>query len=121
MFLKNSSFNVLYTEDIQATHDFYKKIGAEIEKIEDDKVVVTLGDFNLHFILANTEPFKEYEYIAKKNDYGNGVLFYIEVEDIEKLFSFLEDSTKSSIKPNHWQCREFLLEDNNGYKFVFYS
>jgi len=37
-FKKENSFVVLYTTDISRTHEFYKKLGAEIRELEDDKV-----------------------------------------------------------------------------------
>lgn len=75
MFRANTTFHVLYTQSIILTHKFYEKFGADIVELGDDKVVVKMGDLDLHFILASSEPFQEYSYIAKKNDYGNGVLF----------------------------------------------
>jgi predicted lactoylglutathione lyase len=45
MFKAGSSFLVQYVKDVTATHNFYSDIGAVIEKIESDKVIVKLGDF----------------------------------------------------------------------------
>lgn len=124
MIVKDSAFHVLYTDSITKTHDFFQKLGVEIKKVEDDKVVVELGDYDLHFILNTSEPFREYAYVAEKKDYGNGILFYTEVENIEDAFEKVKSAggnIKSDIKPNHWECREFMFEDPNGYKFVFYQ
>jgi hypothetical protein len=41
MFIAHTSFNVLYTNNIEATHSFYQKLGVEVKKIESDKVVIT--------------------------------------------------------------------------------
>lgn len=123
-FLKNSSFNVLYTKNLELTEKFYKTIGAEIQKVESDKVVVGIGDFDLHFILAQSEPFEEYHFVANSNEYGSGNIFYIEVENLENLFELVENAggkIKSQIKENHWDCKEFLFEDVNGYKFAAYK
>ncbi len=124
MFIKDSSFHVLYTYNLQATHNFYKSLGTEIKQVEDDKVVVQMGDYSLHFILYSTEPFEEYKYITLKNDYGNGVLFYTEVENLEDAVEKVKQAggtIKSQIMDNHWGCKEFLFEDPNGYKFSFYK
>ena len=124
MFVSKSSFHVLYTDNLQATYAFYNALGASIKQALDDKVVVEMGDYSLHFILDTTEPFEEYQYIARKNDYGNGVLFYIEVEDLERAYKKVQNAggvVKTDIKNNHWECKEFLFEDPNGYKFAFYK
>lgn len=124
MFIKKSSFHVLYTENIQATHDFFQSINAEIKEQDENKVVVVAGDFELHYIQASSEPFVAYKYIAKSKNYGEGIIFYVEVEDLEYLQSLIEPSGGSlitQIQLNHWNCREFLFEDPNGFKFVAYK
>ena len=124
MYTNNSSFNVLYTKDIQRTHDFYKNIGAEIRKFESDKVVVGIGDFDLHIILAETEPHESYKYLADSNNSNSGIIFYVEVEDIEKAYELVKNNggiLKTQIFENHWECSEFLFEDFNGFKFAFYA
>lgn len=124
MFKQNSSFLVLYTDNIHSTYDFYKSIGAEIKQLEEDKVVVKIDGHEMHFILDSSEPFAEYKYIANKNDYGNGVIFYVEVEDIEGFYNIIQSSngsSKSQIFDNKWGAKELLIEDNNGYKFAVYQ
>lgn len=121
---KNSSFNVLYTKDLVKTKEFYSAIQAEIKQLEDDKVVVGIGDFNLHIILADTEPFEEYKYIADSKEYGSGNIFYIETDNIEETFDLVKKAggkIQSEIKENHWECRELLFEDPNGYKYAVYE
>jgi len=124
MFTKNSSFNVLYTEDLNSTHEFYKYIGAEIKKLESDKVVIGIGDFDLHIVLDSTEPVEEYKVLASSTNKGGAAIFYSEVDNINELFKNIE-STKgkilSEIYNNHWGASEFLCEDPNGYKFAFYQ
>ncbi len=124
MFIPDTAFNVLYTKDIVRTHTFYKAIGAEIKELEKDKVVVSLGSFELHFIHYLSEPYDEYKYIAQPENYGHGVIFYIEtdtIEDLQVLVQKAEGVIKKPISPNHWGCWEFLFEDSNGYKFAAYQ
>lgn len=123
-FIPKSTFNVLYIKDVNTTHDFYKSIDAEIIKKEDDKVVVHLGEFSLHFILQTTEPFEEYQFATSENNRGMGNLFYIEVDNLEEAYELAKNSTgkvKSEIKDNLWGGKEFLVEDPDGYKVVFYK
>lgn len=120
----DSSFNVLYTKDLQKTLNFYTTVKANIEKVEEDKIVVKFGDFELHFILNTTEPFDSYRYISNSSEYGSGNIFYIEVEDIEsapKLIIEAGGKITADIFKNKWDCKELLFEDPNGYKFAFYE
>lgn len=124
MFIPNSTFHVLYTSNIKSTHDFYKNIGAEIKEFAEDKVVVQLAEFSFHFILDSSEPFDEYKYIAQDNDFGNGIIFYIEVNNIQELYNLLtglKAIIKTEIFDNKWDAKELLFEDPNGYKFAVYQ
>lgn len=124
MFKQESSFNVLYTTDVVKTHDFYQKLGLEIKQFETDKVVVSFGSFDLHFILNTTEPFEAYKYIAEPPHYGQGVIFYVETDDIredQKLISSIGGTIKAEVFKNHWEYEELLFEDPNGYKFALYQ
>jgi predicted enzyme related to lactoylglutathione lyase len=123
-FIQSSSFNVLYTRKLKETGRFYKSIGSEIKESTKDKVVVGIGDFDLHFILGSREPFGEYKYIAESNEYGNGNIFYLESDSLEEDFNRIKDAggvIKSEIFNNLWSCKEFLFEDPNGYKFAVYE
>lgn len=124
MFKPNASFLVLYTTNVSQTHDFYQKLGCEIKEVADDKVVVKCGDFDLHFILDSTEPQDSYRYIAKPGNYGQGVIFYLETENISVTQQQITDAggtVKAPVFDNHWGCKELLFEDPNGYKFAVYQ
>ena len=75
MFSSENSFNVLYTTDVDKTANFFKKLGISPRKHEADKVVLEFGGFDFRYILHDTEPFAEYEYIAKPGLCGHGVIF----------------------------------------------
>ena len=124
MILPDTAFNVLYTNKINETKAFYEKIGAIISEFEKEKLVLNLAGFDLHFILSSSELFSEYNYVANSESFGGGILFYFAVSDIESFYELIELSggvIKSPIKKNHWDAKEFLFEDPNGYKFVAYK
>jgi len=124
MFKLNSAFQVLYVKDIIKVEEFYKALGVEIVELEINKVVINLGSYNIHFIKDDTEPWDEYKYIAVNNSRGNGIIFYIEVDELDNIFSKVINAKgiiKSPIKANWWGAKEFLFEDPNGYKYVFYK
>lgn len=124
MFNKNSSFIVVYIKDVANTADFYKVIGAKITQQQADKVVVKLGDHEIHFVQETTEPFAEYQYATKPEGRGQGILFYVETDEIDALHKKLTESkqpVKSPVKENMWQGKEFLVEDPDGIKIVVYQ
>ena len=124
MFNTENSFNVLYTVDIKKTANFFKSLGVPLKDSEAEKVVVHFGSFDLHYILNTSEPFQEYKYIATPDGYGQGVIFYVETTNIESVFARIKEAggvAKSTIFENKWDCKEFLMEDPNGYKFAFYQ
>lgn len=124
MFSANNSFNVLYSEDIEKTASFFEKLGVGIKEKTADKIVVGFGSFDLHYILNSSEPFEEYKYIAVPEHYGQGVIFYIETNNINQVAEKVPGAggiLKSSVFDNKWGCKELLVEDPSGYKFAFYQ
>lgn len=124
MFSAQNSFSVLYTLDVDGTAAFFEKLGFTLQQHESDKVVVTFGSFELHYVLSSSEPFEAYRYIALPGHYGDGVIFYVETSNIEQAIIKVANAggaLKTGIFDNKWECREFLFEDPNGYKFSVYQ
>jgi len=124
MYKPNSTFHVLYISNVETTHNFYKSINAEITQLEEDKVVVQMGGYILHFVLDSSEPWDEYRIATSKEGRGQGILFYIEVENLETAKDLVKDAGAkfhSEIKENWWNGKEFMFEDPDGYKFVVYK
>lgn len=120
----NSSFNVLYTGDIKMTHDFYVAIGAHIDELTDSKVVVRIGGFDLHFVLDTSEPIDVCKPFAEALPRGQGIVFYVEVTEIEQLFAQLEKTSSAIVHPieaRPWGQKEFMCDDPNGYRFGFFE
>lgn len=124
MFKSDSPFIVLYTTDVKMTHDFYYKIGAEITQLEEDKVVVSFAGYDFHFILNTSEPFKSYKYIAEQGKYGQGIIYYIESDDLDKDQDAVKQAGGKIVAPvfeNMWGARECLFEDPSGFKFALWQ
>lgn len=124
MFKSGGSFNVMYIKDVNTTHDFYKKLGLEITELEAERVTVKFDTFDLHFVLNSSEPFDAYKYVAAPENYGNGVIFYVETDQIEalqRLIPTIGGEVKSEIIENLWGYNELLFEDPNGFKFAAYQ
>jgi uncharacterized glyoxalase superfamily protein PhnB len=124
MFKFDSSFTVLYTHNLAKTYTFYEALGAEIIYTEQDKITVVMGDYELHFVYDDSEPIDEYYEVAKTHDRGGSVIFYVEVENIDEAFRRARSAGAkilADVAERPWELREFLFEDPNGYKIVFYE
>jgi|688.fasta_scaffold385108_2 hypothetical protein len=120
----DSAFLVLYSDNISKTYDFYFKLGAVIEQIENDKCVVNLCGHSLHIINSESEPFPEYFSLTLSKSRGQCVLFYFEVDDIVTFMETVKNvggEVITSIKENHWGAIECLFKDPNGYNLIAYE
>ncbi len=121
---ENTSFLVYYAQSIEQTHQFWLRLGAIIKQKADDKVVVAIGGYEIHYIQENTEPFAEYQFATSKQGRGQGVLLYFGVSDIDAYNQLAKDSqvtAHTEVLKNHWDSREFLFSDPDGYLFVAYQ
>ncbi|CAN5183310.1 hypothetical protein BH09PAT2_BH09PAT2_08430 [soil metagenome] len=121
MIKQNSSFVVLYTNDLEKTANFYKKFGITIKDQDHRKCVFELGDFDIHF--NNSEDIPEYKYIFEQAR-GGGSVIYVEVENLENYYIIaksIDGALKSEIAVRPWDTKEFLFQDPNGYNIVFYE
>lgn len=123
MFTDNSSFTVLYTNDLEKTRNFYDQIKVRLIEEEESKLVYRLGDYELHFILSSSEAIESYRYSSNGN-LGQGILMYVGSSNIVKSRDSIMNARPlniTEIVQNHWESKEFLFEDPNGYKFVVYE
>lgn len=121
---ENSSFLVYYAQSIEQTQQFWLGLGAVIRQKADDKVVVAVGGYEIHYIQENTEPFAEYQFATNKLGRGQGSLLYFGVTDIDAYYRLAKDNrvvTRTEVLKNHWDSKEFLFLDPDGYLFVAYQ
>jgi hypothetical protein len=123
MFTDNSTFIVLFTADLLSTKNFYNSIKADLIEEEDNKIVFRVGSNELHFIDSNGSNNLDYEY-NNSGKLGQGILIYVGTNNIKKTFELITRSNPKNITKiiiNDWESKEFMFEDNNGYKFVCYE
>jgi uncharacterized glyoxalase superfamily protein PhnB len=123
MFTDNSSFIVLFTDDLISTKNFYNSIKADLIEEEANKIVFKVGSNELHFIDSNGSNNLDYEY-NNSGKLGQGILIYVGTNNIKKTFELITKSNPKKITKivsNDWESKEFMFEDNNGYKFVCYE
>jgi hypothetical protein len=120
----NTFFSVNYISNVGETIEFWKSLGVKIIEHTQDKVVIDLGNFQIHYILETTEPFAEYQFATDTNGRGRGVLYYFEAEDLGGFYDKVKSLSPKHLTPlknNHWDGREFLFSDPDGYLFVAYT
>jgi predicted enzyme related to lactoylglutathione lyase len=123
MFTDSSAFFVLYTTKLEATKKFYSNIGVNPIEEEEKKIVLRMGDYELHFVDPESELIESYLY-NNENQFGMGYFMYLGTRNINKTYNVIEAAMPNkitSIVNNHWESKEFLFEDINGYKFVVFE
>lgn len=123
MFKNKTAYLVLYSPDISSTVSFYRNLGVTVADESNEKAVVVLGDFEFHFILESSEPVAECKPISARKIRGGSLLFYIEVEDLEKMFEKVTKAGAVILFPpaeRPWGQKEFGFEDPNGYNIILY-
>lgn len=123
MFTDGSIFQVLYSNNLEGTKEFYNRFGVDCIEEEEYKLVYKISDYELHYISPEGESNEGYKYNAK-GGLGIGSMFYVgsmNIELVHKKLSLFSTYNLTSIVDNHWGSKEFLFEDPNGYKFVVYE
>lgn len=111
---------LLYVSDLDKTASFYGKLGFEIAKRTENKVVVKLGDFELHCYDQSKVFFKQDVDRFK----GAGVFIYISADDVDGKYSeLMSKGLQPSGKPKdfEWENKEFAIKDPDDYKIIFYK
>lgn len=127
----------LSVKDITKTVNYYQNIlGFQLE------ILVSADTHTMEYILLETEEylyamlhrddfyimflkessFKENITALENSDIGASVLFYIEVEKIDELYTTFQDSPIEIVKElttTWYGMREFYIKDCNGYVLSF--
>lgn len=122
MIKNNSSFLILYTDNLEATETFYKQLGIAITEKDKRKLVFTLGSLELHF--NTNEPVPEYSHLFHQQERGAGIIFGIEVANVEEQYNKLKTMDLKILSPiinAPWGTKEFMVNDPNGYHIVFWQ
>lgn len=119
--LKKLDSLLLYVTDTHKTAEFYRQLGFEVVKEEDNFTLARLGDFELHCHDRTEVTFRNESLVEPK---GAGVYIYVNVENIDQHFQILKGKgLQPSSEPRNWPWgnREFVIRDPDGYKLVFYE
>ena len=112
--------NLFFVKDLKETIGFYKKLGFELEDL-DDAARIKIDDFTLAFIDETKVQIDKETVMEPK---GLGIFTYVEVEDVDEQFKYVvEKGVKPSSEPASfpWGKREFAVKDPDGFKIIFYQ
>ena len=115
----------LMVEDVDKTLAFYKDtLGFELilgvpEEGPTDWAVMKCG--NIEMMFQSSDSLVEEIPLLKNQQIGGALYFYIEVEDIEKLYAKLKGkaSIVRDFRTTSYGMKEFLIQDCNGYLLAF--
>lgn len=125
MKMKSVAGVICLVKDLETVTKFYKALGFEFKKrVPGVATTAYLNGFWIEFLLEDkvvTEAFKEDVAAAPK---GAGQYIHINVENVDE---FYEGVVAKGLEPISepqdfpWGHREFVLQDPDGYKLVFFS
>lgn len=110
---------LFFVKDLDATFDFYKTLGFNVEK-KDGTVFFYVNWFKVTFIDKEHSTFKS----GFEGEMGRGMFTYVKVDDVDAFYKFVIDKgIKPSGEPKDWDWgnREFVIKDPDGYRFVFFN
>lgn len=116
---------ICLVKDLEQVKQFYETLGFEFkQQMPGVYTTAYLNWFWIEFLLEDkvvTESFKEDIAVSPK---GAGQYIHINVEDVDEFYhgvkaKGLEPSSPPQDFP--WGRREFVLQDPEGYKLIFFS
>ena len=113
----------IFVNDIDATVDFYQKLGFKLMmKVPDegDLVWAMMNCENVNFMFQTFESLgDDIPEINRRN--GGSLLFYIQIKEINKFHDKIKDKVKilKGLEKTFYGANEFSMEDNNGYVLTF--
>lgn len=113
---------LFWVQENKLSEKFYKKLGFEVIKSDDEHSIVVLGDLQITLVnMRDEDPFTN---DAMSGDKGRGMYVYIAVDDVDAEYERQAGlSLRAHSKPKNWDWgnREFVLKDPDGYKLVFFQ
>lgn len=118
----NITHILCWTQENRLSEKFYKKIGFEVVRSDDQMSVVALNGFEMWLLSMRDE--EKFAGDALARDKGKGVYIYIAVDDVDATHQrLLKKGIQSATEPKDWPWgnREFVVKDPDGYKLCFWQ
>ncbi len=125
----NKMIPELSVTNLENSLKFYQTIGFKIEyeRPENKFAFLSLGE--IQFMLQEISKDDKWEIAPLLYPFGNGINFQLEVENVDKIYSFLKDHNYKiafEIEENWYRQdekllgnKEFLVQDPDGYLLRF--
>lgn len=113
---------LFWVQDNTLSQSFYKKLGFDVVRSDDQHSVVSLGNFEIALVTMRDE--EEFSKDSLNPEKGRGMYVYIQVDDVDKTFVDLKTKDFApATEPRDWPWgnREFILKDPDGYKLCFWT
>ncbi len=113
---------VLWVQENKLSEKFYKKLGFDVVRSDDEVSTVKLGEFWLDLVSMRDEPPFTGDSMAGTK--GGGMYIYINVPDVDLWHAELcTRGFAPATEPRDWPWgnREFILKDPDGYKVCFWQ
>ena len=113
---------LFWVQENKLSEKFYKKLGFNIVRSQDDHTVVALNGIEITLLTMRDEDMFNKDSMATEK--GRGMYVYIKVDDVvTKHDSLLAIGIKPATEPKDWPWgnREFILKDPDGYKLCFWN
>ncbi len=115
--------NILFwVQENKLSAKFYKKLGFDVVRDEDDHSIVKLQNFQITLVNMRDEPMFSGDSMAHEK--GKGMYIYILVDDVDaKYQELVNNGFEPATEPKDWKWgnREFILKDPDGYKLCFWQ
>ena len=113
---------LFWVQENQLSVKFYKKLGFDVVRSEDDHSVVKLNGFEI--TLVNMRDEDTFARDSMSSDKGRGMYVYIRTDNVDDKYKELVDiGLKPATEPKDWDWgnREFIIKDPDGYKLCFWQ
>lgn len=125
MKMKSVSGVIFLVSDLDKSIEFYKALGFEFKKQNPGiSAHAYLNWFWIELLLKDKVVTEEFKTDVVSEQKGRGIYPHINVDDVD---AFYEGVIMRGLKPLHepadfpWGHREFVLDDPDGYKLVFFT
>jgi catechol 2,3-dioxygenase-like lactoylglutathione lyase family enzyme len=125
--IKSISGLLFCAKDLEATKDFYDKLGFKFASNTEDYLKAYINWFWVEFVPVDKveeSVFKKESGIEESDHKGTGLFIELSVDNVDEFYEEVKaKGLKPSSEPRDWPWgrREFILRDPDGYKLVFFT
>lgn len=113
---------IFWVQENKLSEKFYKKLGFEVVRSDDELSVVGLHDFEIW--LVNMRDDVQFAADVFAHQKGKGIYVYVAVDDVDAYHKqLIENGIAPHTHPKDWPWgnREFVVKDPDGYKLCFWQ